>query len=1019
VKTSAHPHSAPRLIPRACSRRLFIALVALGYATTLQADDLIDPTLTIGGSGLVRAVIGSSPLVDFSLTNGETAPSTFGLAASTYAEPAPSPLPDPAPAPVFTPSATFISLSSAGITAVAPSAPATPGLWSAATLAASATGTLQTQANLSGLAAGESRNLTITANRADWNAPTSATTTVQAVANRLLTGSVTIDAGRHMLGQSIGTLTLSGGAQNDSQATRIDINANSFAQYQNGLRLTNTSAFTFNGANQTHDVSVGYNGNAGSYTITQTLPAGAVSSYTDASGQARADFGGQWKVVANYGNIYGQKTDISLNDDGRSKGGVGPFRYPWESNVSVSPTVGGNYAGDPYGYSARSLVTTAQPAPASTVYAGSNPAWELSRGSGVTVSEREHALLSGERITGSALDLTGVSVNITGTALNNRVIYGGVVDLGRVMLGSASTSVNRTDNLTLSTYGSDDVATRLTLAAINTSANGLTASTAGGAFNSANSTASLVLSGNFTRSTASVGYGQSVLANTQQYVTGEGLAGESVQAPAIGYNWTVVQNQEIGSTNSIFVVKAGSGTQTGYGNVYNTKNYGTYIGVDSSVTFTASSTGGIVNNGVTTLNAANGRVTGEGLAGETVIANTSFNTYVASITDASFELTTSASNNAPLKANDTVTLKDNGSGPFVAKTTVQKVDISGNESGAFEVTPSSSTTELAHGSSLAYTIKHIGATTLAAGSLGRVDRASLDLTISGVADISGIYSTYANTNTVVENYSYGFNSQVSKFALENRVEVPAAATGSTTVASGTDFSKQGLLLTNTTANTSSKFSTATEFQVRGGVVSAATPVTVTFKSIDNPALAAQVAAAQTTFTQAGIGASGVALSSDIVELSGLNGMKQVLEISFNAEAGPRTQQVIWQTNYDGQIVWVNAVLGNSNISLLNLTDGTLQVGTGTEAKTISISAYLAEMNYAGSYDDYVKQLAAGTDSELGKYGYDSATKKAWAVIDHNSQFAVASSAIPEPSTYAAIFGGLALGAAVYRRRRSV
>jgi hypothetical protein len=50
--------------------------------------------------------------------------------------------------------------------------------------------------------------------------------------------------------------------------------------------------------------------------------------------------------------------------------------------------------------------------------------------------------------------------------------------------------------------------------------------------------------------------------------------------------------------------------------------------------------------------------------------------------------------------------------------------------------------------------------------------------------------------------------------------------------------------------------------------------------------------------------------------------------------------------------------------------------------------------------------------KLGHYGYDAATKTAWAVVNHNSQFAV----IPEPSTIGLLLFGLALLGLAWRRR---
>jgi hypothetical protein len=135
-----------------------------------------------------------------------------------------------------------------------------------------------------------------------------------AVTNRLLTGSTTINAGRHMVGmQPVGSITLSGGAWTDSEATRIAVSSGGNAQLANGLRLT--TDFTFNGANQTHNLQVSYNGPTGAYNITAaSLPGADASNYKDVSGNTRQEFGGRWNATAQYGNVLGEKRVFSAND---------------------------------------------------------------------------------------------------------------------------------------------------------------------------------------------------------------------------------------------------------------------------------------------------------------------------------------------------------------------------------------------------------------------------------------------------------------------------------------------------------------------------------------------------------------------------------------------------------------------------------------------------------------------------------------------------------------------------------
>lgn len=93
---------------------------------------------------------------------------------------------------------------------------------------------------------------------------------------------------------------------------------------------------------------------------------------------------------------------------------------------------------------------------------------------------------------------------------------------------------------------------------------------------------------------------------------------------------------------------------------------------------------------------------------------------------------------------------------------------------------------------------------------------------------------------------------------------------------------------------------------------------------------------------------------------------------------------------NGSDTWVNAVSGNS------ATGGSAIVG------------------YNGSF---AASGASASAAYLGSWGYDEANNTVWAVLDHNSDFAVI--AVPEPTTVALF--GLGLGALFWRagsRRRS-
>lgn len=105
----------------------------------------------------------------------------------------------------------------------------------------------------------------------------------------------------------------------------------------------------------------------------------------------------------------------------------------------------------------------------------------------------------------------------------------------------------------------------------------------------------------------------------------------------------------------------------------------------------------------------------------------------------------------------------------------------------------------------------------------------------------------------------------------------------------------------------------------------------------------------------------------------------VLQLSYNESIAG----AVYLGYYDTETsTFVNAVFGNSTGAINNLGDTPYVVG----------------------------------DLTLGDYGYNSTTHTAWAVIDHNSEFAVLA-AVPEPSTWAMLLGGVGMLAFGQRLRR--
>jgi hypothetical protein len=633
--------------------------LVMNFADEAKADiPLIDPEITLTGSAPLRAVQGAvlNP-VSFSATNlNAGAATTFNLGLTLGSVGQLNSLSVPA-----LPSGTTVT-----------NAAGTP--WIGVSLGAGVNGTIRATPNISGLTAGQTMNFGIQATQATWNAPVAASSSINVVSNRLLTGSTTINAGRHIAGlQSIGSVTLSGGALTGSEGTNISIHSGGYAQLANGLRLTSATNFTFNGAGQTHDLQISYNRPTGAYNISgASLP--STNTYTDASGSQRQEFGGAWKTSAQYGNLFGEKR--TFTEDSRS----GWDALPGNDRSWQRRGTSGSSSGD-YIYH-QEIATTGQPGFSNTrsLQVGPlNSAWELQRGAGALVNERINPLVSGEVIQGSSLDLSGVSFNITGTAVTDRTISGGQIDLGRRMQGSANQTISRTDSLTLTTFGSDDHRTRLSLAEFDLNSNGVTTAHTGvSAFTESNHTAAVQITGNFTIDTSVAGRVTHGI-NAGSSISGEDLAGENKQSSLqLGYTWNNVQNNELFARDLLIIdSNTASGTRnysTHAGQVHSTETH-TNIGVaGNNVQVTGTRSTGIHNLGNRTVTAI-----AEGLVGENATASASFNTRYASVASATFTATNTGATAGPLTDGNTITLRDTGSSVFQNNVGITNIALSGGQ----------------------------------------------------------------------------------------------------------------------------------------------------------------------------------------------------------------------------------------------------------------------------------------------------------------------------------------------------
>ena len=127
--------------------------------------------------------------------------------------------------------------------------------------------------------------------------------------------------------------------------------------------------------------------------------------------------------------------------------------------------------------------------------------------------------------------------------------------------------------------------------------------------------------------------------------------------------------------------------------------------------------------------------------------------------------------------------------------------------------------------------------------------------------------------------------------------------------------------------------------------------------------------------------------SDVLGLTNTAGTIQILELTFNPSSLGSLAPADLFLGWDDNGAWVNAIVGNTG-------------STGGSA----VFDQLGSLSSLGILP---------TADYLGSWGRDTATNTAWAVIDHNSDFAVI--AVPEPASLALLGVAAGLGLASFRR----
>jgi len=257
-------------------------------------------------------------------------------------------------------------------------------------------------------------------------------------------------------------------------------------------------------------------------------------------------------------------------------------------------------------------------------------------------------------------------------------------------------------------------------------------------------------------------------------------------------------------------------------------------------------------------------------------------------------------------------------------------------------------------------------------------------TASGVLSNGNFEKTGAGTLVLSGNNTHGNTRIVAGGGTLEAAANTALGTGTVTVDAGTT-----LRLANyaTVANTITSAGTvafagggvrrtSTEaLATVAGVIAGTAASPVTRSSSFDPTFAWSPRIADTTY-------------SDVLGLTNTAGTIQILEIAYDPSILGSITPADLFLGWDDNGAWVNAIDGN----------------TGSAGGS-------AVFNQTGSLGS-LGILA--TSDFLGSWGRDTTTNTAWAVIDHNSDFAVI--AVPEPATLALLGVAAGLGLASFRRR---
>ena len=380
-----------------------------------------------------------------------------------------------------------------------------------------------------------------------------------------------------------------------------------------------------------------------------------------------------------------------------------------------------------------------------------------------------------------------------------------------------------------------------------------------------------------------------------------------------------------------------------------------------------------ISNGTTyfgtTSNSAALYLNGLTVSGTTSVTGGSLLVNVQNITSNTYSLGLLATSDA-----GTVTLANRPGATGASTATANVFGLSGT-SGTIQATSTGTTTAVTTGLVITNTANYASGAVLRDGSgllpgaLSVTKAGSGTQTLSGASTYSGGTTIAAGTLLITSTNGVGTGAvSISEGVLHvNALSGSGSITNAVTITDGDG----GYVLERANGTSFSAYAASSDIvdgrdttaSILAGTASAARTLTTGFDSASSA-------------TNDGLRAS------DVFSLNGTGSDLFVLQLEI---ADLNTSQYLgW---LDGTDTWVNAVSGN----------------TGNNASA-------PQQGYLGSFANF--QIAYGTDlsTYVGAYGVDDSGDRVWAVLNHNSDFAV----IPEPSTWLLL--GTGLSVLLFRRR---